>query len=54
MTGQGKGEATVTYDDPASAQAAIQWFNGKACLTKKCPGVGGVEIFLGRTLPCTF
>ena len=25
-TGEGKGEATVTYDDSNSAQAAIQWF----------------------------
>ncbi len=33
MTGQGKGEATVTYDDPNSAQAAIQWFGGKAIYT---------------------
>jgi len=29
MTGRGKGEATVTYDDPPTAGSAIQWFNGK-------------------------
>jgi RNA-binding protein FUS len=26
-TGEGKGEATVTYDDEAAAGAAINWFN---------------------------
>jgi len=29
QTGEGKGEATVTYDDEAAASAAIEWFNGK-------------------------
>lgn len=29
VTGRGKGEATVTYDDPPTASSAIQWFNGK-------------------------
>ena len=29
VTGRGKGEATVTYDDPPTATSAIQWFNGK-------------------------
>ncbi len=28
QTGEGKGEATVTYDDEAAASAAIEWFNG--------------------------
>ena len=28
-TGEGKGEATVTYDDDQAAKAAIDWFNGK-------------------------
>ncbi|XP_039270894.2 uncharacterized protein LOC120345481 isoform X3 [Styela clava] len=28
-TGAPKGECTVTYDDPPSAKAAINWFNGK-------------------------
>ena len=28
-TGMQKGEATVTYDDPAAAQSAISWFDGK-------------------------
>lgn len=27
-TGAPKGEATITYDDPSAASAAIQWFNG--------------------------
>ena len=27
-TSQPKGEATVTYDDPETAKAAIEWFNG--------------------------
>ena len=29
MTGTPKGEATVTFDDPDTAKAAIDWFNGK-------------------------
>jgi RNA-binding protein FUS len=28
-SGEGKGEATVTYDDEAAAEAAINWFNGR-------------------------
>ena len=28
VTGRGKGEVTVTYDDPPTASSAIQWFNG--------------------------
>lgn len=28
-TGEGKGEATVTYDDDEAAKAAINWFNSK-------------------------
>ena len=32
-TGEQKGEATVTYDDPQAAQSAISWFDGKvSCL----------------------
>ena len=31
MTDKPKGEATVTYDDPSAASAAINWFNGQ-CL----------------------
>jgi len=30
--GTPKGDATVTYDDPPTASAAIQWFNGKEFL----------------------
>lgn len=28
MTGKGKGEATITYDDPPTASSAINWFGG--------------------------
>lgn len=28
-TGKGKGEATITYDDPPTATSAITWFDGK-------------------------
>jgi RNA-binding protein FUS len=28
VTGKGKGEATLTYDDPEAAKSAINWFNG--------------------------
>lgn len=31
-TGEGKGEATVTYDDEMAAGAAIDWFNDKEVL----------------------
>lgn len=29
MTGMPKGECTVTYDDPHTANSAIDWFNSK-------------------------
>lgn len=29
-TGKPKGEATVSFDDPPSAKAAIDWFDGIA------------------------
>lgn len=32
LSGKPKGEATITYDDPATAQAAINWFNGRYIL----------------------
>jgi len=30
-TGQPKGECTVSFDDPPSAKAAIDWFDGESC-----------------------
>ena len=55
MTGKGKGEATITYDDPPTAGSAINWFNGEeivsklayikhAHLDKEFPQPGGVRI----------
>ena len=29
MTGQNKGECTVTYEDVEAARSAIDWFSGK-------------------------
>ena len=29
MTSVPKGEATVTFEDPATAKAAIEWFDGR-------------------------
>lgn len=29
MTDEPKGDATVTYDDPHAALAAVEWFNNK-------------------------
>ena len=37
MTGEGKGEATLTYEDPPTAKSAISWFNGK-----ELPGTGKI------------
>lgn len=31
-TGEGKGECTITYEDEAAAEAAIQWFNEKVIM----------------------
>ena len=31
-TGDGKGECTITYEDEAAAEAAIQWFNEKVIM----------------------
>ncbi|OTF70174.1 RNA binding protein-like protein, partial [Euroglyphus maynei] len=48
VTGEGKGEATLTYEDPHTAKSAIQWFHGK-----ELPGTGkilNVE-FAQRKLP---
>src|SRR5699024_605464 len=36
-TGEGKGEATLTYEDPPTAKSAITWFNGK-----ELPGTGKI------------
>lgn len=32
-TGAGKGECTITYDDPSAASSAIDWFDGKVILS---------------------
>lgn len=37
-TGRPKGEATVSFDDPPSAKAAIDWFDGKSVCTLKIRG----------------
>ncbi len=34
-TGKLKGEATVSFDDPPSAKAAIDWFDGRLCVLFK-------------------
>ena len=34
-SGEPKGDATITYDDPPSSDAAVQWFNGKEWLGNK-------------------
>ncbi|NXQ65179.1 FUS protein, partial [Quiscalus mexicanus] len=38
-TGKLKGEATVSFDDPPSAKAAIDWFDGQA------PGIPSIPKF---------
>ncbi|NWU19922.1 FUS protein, partial [Dyaphorophyia castanea] len=37
-TGKLKGEATVSFDDPPSAKAAIDWFDGQRP-NSQIPGV---------------
>ncbi|XP_027198472.2 uncharacterized protein LOC113792743 [Dermatophagoides pteronyssinus] len=37
VTGEGKGEATLTYEDPHTAKSAIQWFHNK-----ELPGTGKI------------
>ncbi|NWV93802.1 FUS protein, partial [Machaerirhynchus nigripectus] len=39
-TGKLKGEATVSFDDPPSAKAAIDWFDGQP------PDPGDIPKFL--------
>ncbi len=36
ITGKGKGEATITYDDPPTASSAINWFGGKIVKSEPC------------------
>ena len=31
-TGKFKGEVMITYEDPPSAKAAIEWFDGEGCV----------------------
>lgn len=38
-TGRPKGEATVSFDDPPSAKAAIDWFDGKDTHYFECHGL---------------
>ena len=35
-TGKLKGEATVSFDDPPSAKAAIDWFDGEGTTPSSC------------------
>ncbi|EEC20376.1 RNA binding protein, putative [Ixodes scapularis] len=62
ITGKGKGEATVTYDDPPTASSAITWFHGKEFMgskisvelaQRKAPfgGAGGFGGGMGRGAP---
>lgn len=41
-TGKLKGEATVSFDDPPSAKAAIDWFDGESLF--EC-GDGGLKFW---------
>jgi RNA recognition motif-containing protein len=45
-TGKLKGEATVSFDDPPSAKAAIDWFDGT--YEKSWGGRDGVGKYLSR------
>ncbi|NWZ17071.1 FUS protein, partial [Agelaius phoeniceus] len=41
-TGKLKGEATVSFDDPPSAKAAIDWFDGQGHGVPKIPKIPGI------------
>lgn len=45
-TGKPKGDATVSYEDPPTAKAAVEWFDGRS------PGVSGAHS-LGYTAGLT-
>ena len=62
-TGKPKGDATVSYEDPATAKAAVEWFDGKdfqgsklkVSLARKKPPMnsmrGGMPPREGRGMP---
>ncbi|NWY34683.1 FUS protein, partial [Pheucticus melanocephalus] len=43
-TGKLKGEATVSFDDPPSAKAAIDWFDGQNPKIPKIPQIPDPKI----------
>ncbi|NXF28176.1 FUS protein, partial [Rhodinocichla rosea] len=43
-TGKLKGEATVSFDDPPSAKAAIDWFDGEDSQFPEIPKIPDPEI----------
>jgi RNA recognition motif-containing protein len=49
-TGKPKGEATVSFDDPPSAKAAIDWFDGMphSCSIEEIFCSLEVKIYFGR------
>lgn len=36
-TGKPKGDATVSYEDPPTAKAAVDWFDGRHLLAAPVP-----------------
>ena len=51
-TGKLKGEATVSFDDPPSAKAAIDWFDGKLSLCLSGLSQGHTQQYFGWIWVC--
>lgn len=47
-TGRPKGEATVSFDDPPSAKAAIDWFDGNSADTRVSSLTVSLKLFLSH------
>lgn len=44
-TGKPKGDATLSYEEPPSAKAAVEWFDGMFVFTKISPECLSIQSF---------
>lgn len=49
-TGKGKGEATITFDDPPTATSAISWFDGKFLFAFATTTIANCQVSIGEFL----